>query len=156
MLQLKMIVNWRYFYSMGMEMINGCEYSPLNNPNEHQEREFRSQFGVSWYVCEDVWNLLQVNLPKKWREPKHLLWSLIFLKVYKNEKTHSIIAGTSVKTFRKWAWSVLEDVSELDIYVVSIFYPEILTSLFSITFLIYFIIFYLDFVGKEEARRCRK
>ena len=117
-----MKLNWRNFFSICLELINHRQVDPNSNPNDNQDREFRSQFGVSWFVCEDAWNLLQSKKPNKLRQPKHLLWALLFLKVYGNEKTHSVLACCDVKTFRKWSWNVLEDIAELDEIVVCIFY----------------------------------
>jgi hypothetical protein len=42
-------------------------------------------------------------------EPKHLLWSLVFIKVYSTEEVHcSIVGWPDPKTFRKWSWYFLE------------------------------------------------
>ena len=51
---------------------------------------------------------------------KHLLWGLMFLKVYGSKKTHSSIAGCHVKTFQKWAWNVLQDIFNLESIVVRV------------------------------------
>jgi hypothetical protein len=49
--------------------------------------------------------------------PKHLLWTLLFLKVYGTEIL-SALAKTSRKMFRKWYWLVLPLIAEMDTYVV--------------------------------------
>ena len=115
-----MILSWKNFYSLGLEMVNNQVIDPNSTPNRNKDLEFRSQFGVSWFVCSNVWQLLEMNFPNRKREPKHLLWGLMFLKVYGSEKTHSSIAGCDVKTFRKWAWNVLQDISNLETIVVRV------------------------------------
>jgi hypothetical protein len=41
-----------------------------------------------------------------------------FLKVYGNETTHASIVLTTQKTFQKWAWNVIEELSELSVLKV--------------------------------------
>ena len=67
-------------------------------------REFRSLFGVRPDVCSDLWK--RCDLPPK-TEPKHLLWALVFLKVYCSEGVACVIVGTSRKTYREWVWPIL-------------------------------------------------
>jgi hypothetical protein len=39
--------------------------------------------------------------------PRHLLWALVFLKVYASEDVHCCLVGyVDAKTYRKWAWWV--------------------------------------------------
>ena len=48
----------------------------------------------------------------------HMLWALMFLKVYGNETTMSTMAGVDEKTFQKWAWVLIEAISDLESSVV--------------------------------------
>ena len=48
----------------------------------------------------------------------HMLWALMFLKVYSNKTTMSTMAGVDEKTFRKWAWVLIEAISDLESSVV--------------------------------------
>lgn len=44
----------------------------------------------------------------------HLLWALVFLKVYSTEEVHCRIVGwPSPKTFRKWSWYFVGKIAEL-------------------------------------------
>jgi hypothetical protein len=52
-----------------------------------QERSFRSFFGAPIEVVCDIWNRL-TNL-KPAAKPKHLLWSLVFIKSYVIEYRNS-------------------------------------------------------------------
>lgn len=47
--------------------------------------------------------------------PIHLLWGLLFLKVYGSEKTHLTIARVDAKTFRKWSWYFVRLLADLDL-----------------------------------------
>jgi hypothetical protein len=63
--------------------------------------------------------------PKK-SKPRHLLWTLYFLKVYPREAPGCSAVGGSKgaidpKTFRKWVWLFIERIAELADEVVSIF-----------------------------------
>ena len=96
-----MKLHWRDFFFLGLSMVgNGGRVDRGATPTLNQKRHFKSQFGVSWFICEDLWNLLDDHKENQSREAKHLLWALLFLKVYGNESTYSRIAGTLSKTFR--------------------------------------------------------
>ena len=111
---------WRDFYFLGLTMItNGGRVDRGGTPTLNQGRNYKSQFGISWFICEDIWTLLDEHKESPSREGKHLLWALLFLKVYGNETTHSKIVGTSPKTFRKWVWQILTDIADLKAMVVS-------------------------------------
>jgi hypothetical protein len=60
---------------------NNQSFEILKNgePTTTQYRDFCSQFGVNWHICEQVWGLLdEFREYKGHREPKHLLWALLF------------------------------------------------------------------------------
>ena len=67
-------------------------------------------FGTSVLIVEKVWDLLERDslLPERC-EPKHLLWSLHFMKVYPKQSTGCSAVGASdgavdPKTHQKWVW----------------------------------------------------
>jgi hypothetical protein len=66
----------------------------LNPELEASEQEFRALFGIGPDVCGHVWTHLSCHKPPKTR-PKHLLWTLLFLKVNGTETALSVIARTS-------------------------------------------------------------
>lgn len=86
---------------------------------EHM-REFRSLFGMAPVTCVDLWKHLHRNskLPKK-ATPKHLLWAVLFLKVYGTETDMSSRVRTTRKTFRKWVRKMLIAIAGLKPIVVS-------------------------------------
>ena len=79
--------------------------------------DFRYLFGVSADTCSVIWNLC--DFPPG-TEPKHLLWALLFLKVYGKESTMvTIVGGPTRKTFRKWVWLVIGGIASMVPSVVS-------------------------------------
>ena len=66
-----------------------------------------------------VWDMLgEGGLCPEKSEPKHLLWTLYFLKVYPREGPGCAAVGGSrgavdPKTMRKWVWLLLERIAEL-------------------------------------------
>jgi len=85
---------------------------------DHLER-FKAHFGVSIFVVHVVWERLLVEdlLPTRHggARPIHLLWALLFLKVYSTENVLSTMAQTTRKTFREWVWAMLEALSNMDV-----------------------------------------
>ena len=95
-----------------------------------EDRRFREHFGAPFAIVRMVWDMLVEGglLPNK-GEPKHLLWSLYFLKCYPKEGPGCAAVGASKgaidpKTMRKWVWLFLERINELADEVVSIFFTS--------------------------------
>ena len=63
-------------------------------------RRFRAMFGVSAKVCATAWGEIRKFCPSR-TKPMHLLYGLLFLKVYGTESVHSALVGCDEKTFRK-------------------------------------------------------
>lgn len=85
-------------------------------------RRFRAFFGASPAVCTDIWNLLKPRetMPRG-SQPEHLLWALVFLKVYASEKVLSRLVGCpDEKTFRKWIHIFVDGISWLELSLVSL------------------------------------
>jgi len=58
-------------------------------------------------------------VPEKGVVPEHLLWALMFMKVYGKESMHCTMAGAvDEKTFRKWVWIFVLEISYLESEVV--------------------------------------
>ena len=51
--------------------------------------------------------------------PSHLLWALLFLKVYSMEAVLSGMIGINEDNYRKWAWHLIDKVSYLECEEVS-------------------------------------
>jgi len=84
-----------------------------------EDRRFRSFFGAQFEIVCMVWDMLgEGGLRPEKSEPKHLLWTLYFLKVYPQEGPGCPTVGGSrgafdPKTMRKWVWLFLERIAEL-------------------------------------------
>jgi hypothetical protein len=92
-----------------------------------EDHRFRELFGASIGVILHVWYAMEEGglLPNKSR-PKHLLWTLYFLKVCPREAAGCSAVGggggaIDPKTLRKWVWIFIERIAELADEVVSIF-----------------------------------
>lgn len=94
--------------------------SSLGRSKKIALRRFKSFFGVTPNVCSIIWKKLQNELPDG-AEPKHLLWCLLFLKQYSNEHNRHSILGADEKTIRKWTWTFIELLSNMDVVTISIF-----------------------------------
>lgn len=77
-------------------------------------RRFQSFFGVSPLVCSLIWEKIENAVPSG-GAPKHLLWSLCFLKQYSVEHNRRSLFHADEKTIRKWTWIFVELLSELDV-----------------------------------------
>jgi hypothetical protein len=85
-----------------------------------EARHFRALFGCCAEVTRKLW-LMQVDnefLPQG-VTIKHLLWTLMFLKVYPTDRPMSMMTKADPKTFRKWIDLVLDAISFLEPLVVS-------------------------------------
>ena len=65
-----------------------------------EERKFRALFGVDSETCAVIWDEISDVKPRRGK-PKHLLWSLLFLKTYFTEYVLSVITGADPKTLHK-------------------------------------------------------
>jgi hypothetical protein len=99
-----------------------------------EDRQFRGLFGACIEIVLKVWLMLgEGGLRPKKSKPKHLLWTLYFLKVYPSEAPGCSAVGGSKgaidpKTLRKWVWLFIECIAELADDVVSIFVMPTLAS----------------------------
>lgn len=92
--------------------------------NLTEDRRFREMFGCSAKVVLILWNMIDSNVDIKGSpEIAHLLWALMFLKIYSKESITSRLAGgVDEKTYRKWVWIFVGAIADLEADVVCIFY----------------------------------
>jgi hypothetical protein len=83
-------------------------------------RQFRSHFGTSPGTCAICWNYIEHILPKK-MVYTHLLWALLFLKVYATESVLASKCDCDVKTYREKVWIVVRAIYSVRNKVVSSF-----------------------------------
>ena len=120
-----MKLSWTVFKNIGLDIVNNSARNGLHQRTDHNitqtaKRDFVTFFGVHWTLCERVWNHLDEYGPyKRTRKPEHLMWTLLFLRTYSNEKVHASVVNTTTKTFRKWTWRVAEEIALLEAHIVS-------------------------------------
>jgi hypothetical protein len=85
-------------------------------------RRFHEVFGCSIPVAVEVWKRVDPwSCVSKDATVEHLLWALMFLKLYAKESTLSTLAGgVDEKTFRKWNWMFIGAISGLESVTVRI------------------------------------
>ena len=87
-----------------------------------EQQRFRAMFGTSPEICSLLWDHLDPpnSMPNEVKA-FHLLWGLMFLKLYASEVVHCAIAGgVDEKTFRKWSWLFVSAIADLSPNVVSL------------------------------------
>ena len=120
-----------------------CHDGPqLNN------RGFREAFGCSSRECSLAWLLVAdgwTNRPKQATKIR-FLWALSLLKTYDTETNMANSCGVDEKTFRKWAWFFIQELSFRIGDIVSKLSSVLLSSylFFPIVF-IFFLSFFLSF-----------
>lgn len=86
-------------------------------------RRWKNFFGVKLEIVTHVWdNLLDSQqLLKAGATKKHLLWALLFLRIYDTEATHCRMAACLDEgTFRTWSWFFVDELARLSPTVVRI------------------------------------
>lgn len=108
-----------------MAVLTGNDFRALSwdmIKRAHHDRgdkeDFKSLFGISPNMAAVVWNICDFPPGTTGR---HLLWALLFLKVYGTEMTLLTLIGGKVcrTTFRKWIWIVIEAIAAQAPSVVS-------------------------------------
>jgi hypothetical protein len=107
------------FFRRGL-MLVFCGHQLIQNIqfNATNYRHFRSHFGVSPGTCAICWNLIEHKLPRN-LVYTHLLWALMFLKVYGTESVLSTKCNCDEKTFRSKIWIILKAIDSIKSSVVS-------------------------------------
>jgi hypothetical protein len=106
------------FFEIGMKQILNQQVGA----HESSRRKFVSTFGTDPIVVAVLWKLLSAQTPYiQGCKPQHLLWALMFMKLYSKETVLAVLSGSSEKTLRKWVWYFLRQISSLVPHVVSEF-----------------------------------
>ena len=105
---------------MTVKIVETCAQDVLGWPpnrkweSKDKDERIRSFFGASSVVLVDLWNRLKTQDLDTGATLKHLLWSLVFLKVYASSEVLCAIVGwPNRKTFAKWVWYFVERIAEL-------------------------------------------
>ena len=84
--------------------------------SEHTvNRRCGAHFGATLQVIYFLWCLLDVtNDGPEGATIVHLLWSLMFLKMYGTIDTMARACGCDPNTFRKWTWLLIDRIHDLE------------------------------------------
>jgi hypothetical protein len=127
-----MDVSPRSFWDKGMEYCKrDCNYhedfqlAQIDTYTNANVKRFKAHFGTSPGVCSYIWSLIFPSLHRNHESHGvqffHLLWGLMFLKVYETDSVLAgIVGGIDEKTFRKWKWILVKAISDLKSTVVSV------------------------------------
>lgn len=109
------------FRSIGISMMrrekaqNKSEISFLRRWKEH--------FGIRPRLIAHIWDTLldKTMLLEIGASKKHLLWALMFLRLYLTEKVNCSLAGCLDEgTFRGWCWRFIDELAALAPSLVSL------------------------------------
>ena len=81
---------------------------------------FRSHFETTINICYQLINDHGILDAVKCSRSKHLLWALLLPKQYSIENVPVSQCKTTRKTFRKWSWAIIEEISNLESSLVSL------------------------------------
>ena len=89
---------------------------------KEEDKRFHALFGCSCDVAFQVWTELSSRrLLPQGGTMTHLLWTLMFLKVYPSEEAMKrLTGGADNKTTRKWVGLFVQSISDLEPFFVSV------------------------------------
>jgi hypothetical protein len=86
---------------------------------KNERHSFASIFGVRVSLCPIIFQHCQLYMIHG-LEAKHLLWGLLFLKVYATEDVACyMLTHTTRKTYCKWYWIVIQAIASKKSLLVS-------------------------------------
>ena len=83
-------------------------------------KQFRSFYGCSPSNCAILWAKIRQKKLAPRAEPKHLLWALMFLKLYNTEEAFAGFLGVDKDTFSEWLFHLVKAIAKLRPDYVSI------------------------------------
>ena len=73
--------------------------------------KFRSMYGCSPEICAILWNIVERQCSIYDNvHPKHLLWALLFLKLYLPIQVAVAFIGCDEKTYQRYVWVVIDGI----------------------------------------------
>ena len=89
----------------------------INPKVHHHLRMFKCYFGVSPFIAGCILDRLndQHLCFRSASDVRHLLWALLFLKVYSFEEVLARLVGYTPKTYRQHVWSMLKNLAALSV-----------------------------------------
>ena len=87
-----------HFSTLGLAMIGRDQKDVVGPVSFENEARFKAVFGTSAWMCSLIWRMLDEQtdyLDNRHARAKHLLWGLVIIKVYGNEKAMCAIVSVA-------------------------------------------------------------
>mmetsp|Transcript_13384 Transcript_13384/g.25123 ORF Transcript_13384/g.25123 Transcript_13384/m.25123 type:complete len:294 (+) Transcript_13384:69-950(+) len=107
------------FFLRGMVYAGNNEKMENIQFNATNYSRFRSHYGTSPGVCAICWNQIANTLPQH-MVYSHLLWALMFLKVYATESVLASKCGVDEKTYRDKVWTIVKCIASIKRRVIKL------------------------------------
>ena len=90
-------------------------HDPQRNRAQYlEERRFKAFFGMKPVRVHEAWVfLIYYRLVPNGGKPEHLLWALLFLRLYGTEEVNASLIGADPDTIRKWGWDFVKALHDL-------------------------------------------
>ena len=87
-----------FFFTVGMEIVERGKDVKIREQTPTNTKRFRSFFGTDPEMCSRLWFMCepQRTMPDGAKQ-KHLMWALLFLKLYLPESVNCRLAGVDEK-----------------------------------------------------------
>ena len=94
--------------------------------------DFQGHFSCCVGVFLSLWGMLKTtDLMPAGGTFEHLLWTLMFMKIYGGQKALcSLAGGINLETFQTWTWAFIDAIASLEPLVVSLSLLHLLQNLF--------------------------
>mmetsp|Transcript_13127 Transcript_13127/g.24666 ORF Transcript_13127/g.24666 Transcript_13127/m.24666 type:complete len:107 (+) Transcript_13127:291-611(+) len=102
-MKLPFTVHPKIIFDRGLELAG----KPSRTLNKTNLTHFRSHYGASPGVVAILWTLIQDMLRRRFSFV-HLLWALMFMKVYATESVLAGKLGVDDDTFRTHIWPIIK------------------------------------------------
>ena len=85
----------------------------------HKWDHYKAHFGVMPGVVSIVWKMLASRQDTPKLKPKHLMWALLWLKVYPSERVIETLLNADRGSIRSWVPFTIKAIASLKKQVVS-------------------------------------
>jgi len=110
------------FIYYGLEILNRNRPTLDTRWTTVNQRRWSTNFGTSPSICQVIWGLITSNNEEPLPNGAnffHILWTLLFLKLYMSESVLSGLVGVDEKSYRKWIWIFTPKIAQLKPKIVS-------------------------------------
>ena len=102
-------VTAEYIRRLGEDMVTK-DPGPGKKLKNLSDVTFKCFYGKIQEEILEIWNMCHRHIPKT--TIKHLLWSLMYMKLYNPIDVMAVMADTCKNTFLKWVWKWVDCIAE--------------------------------------------